>query len=669
MGYTFGAVELATKKFGKIIDDKGKNFEVLWSTGETSKSSQPEARKVILNSPLFFSLIQPERNQELFDSNPLQLLKEILWEARCQAEEIASKAATTKASSNKRLGAIATTDIKKVVLSFGIAEEIWDKTWNKTRKEMVLLESKINADGSLYWLADSEVEIASPIDVDWDSLSSPAKPDPTSVETPVDSNTASVDPVQPKKPAEKVSKAPTLDVPIDEGDPWSQFFALLENRGSKDVAGLPVAGELLNLISTLEPEFNLLDAASIKKVTEALSRTKSEHAYLIGCTLTSTQVEPGRKVAQSALSVAVASLQLAACQTEALTVVQRVALSKMLLASPSTVTSGQIGNSEYGRVCALVLSLTSPDLAKVKEAAVSELIKRVKTHPSQTLSNLPLVLDKSPWGKAERQRLTEVLINQESPITKAQDFWQGLDVASLIWLEKLDGWALLVNRPTSRAFIQSGLEKTLASMSPQACLAALPNLELIGRIAGDESLAGLVVRAFEANNYTQSAWAKVSKQSEIAALQSELVSSQSSLNESLQRLEDAEQRVSQLYAQVETLSAKLQAAGDQVVAMRDNERLQYELDAAKTLARMLSTLDNELGPSYQGRDRVISQGGRLGISQIFAAGESETFRPAICDDPEDKAVDGDSVKVIASGFNWSGGDQTVVLVKALVAKI
>ncbi len=85
MGYTFGAVELATKKFGKIMNDKGKNFEVLWSTGEISQSSQPAARKVILNSPLFFSLIQPERNQELFDSNPAQLLIDMLLEARCQA--------------------------------------------------------------------------------------------------------------------------------------------------------------------------------------------------------------------------------------------------------------------------------------------------------------------------------------------------------------------------------------------------------------------------------------------------------------------------------------------------------------------------------------------------------------------------------------------------------
>jgi hypothetical protein len=161
----------------------------------------------------------------------------------------------------------------------------------------------------------------------------------------------------------------------------------------------------------------------------------------------------------------------------------------------------------------------------------------------------------------------------------------------------------------------------------------------------------------------------MSKQSEIAALQSELVASQSSLNDSIQRFEDAETRISGLLSQVETLSAKLEAAGDKVGTMRENERLQYELDAAKTLARILSTLDNEFGPSYQGRDRVISQGGRLGISQIFAAGETETYRPAICDDLEDNAIDGDSVKIIASGFKWSGGDQSVILVKALVAKI
>jgi hypothetical protein len=669
MGYTFGAVELATKKFGKIIDDRGKNFDVLWSTGEISKSSQPAVRKVILNSPLFFSLVQPERNQELFDSNPLQLLEEILWEARCHAQEIAAKAANTRASSNKRLGAISTTDLKKIVLSFGIADEIWDKAWNKTRKAMLSPESKIGADGPLYWLSDSEVEIASPIDVNWVDLGSTKKPGPLSVETPVDSNTNSVEPTRPAKPAKKASKSPVLDVPLDANDPWSQFLALLDNRSPQELPLFPVAGELLDWISTLEPQFKLLDAASIKKVTEALSRTKSGHAYLIGCTLTSTQVELVGKIAQSALSVAVAILQLAASEAEALTVVQRVALSKMLLASPSTATSGQIENSEFGRVCALVLSLTSPDLAMVKEATVSELIKRLKSHPSQTLTNLPLVLEALPWGKSERQRLTEVLIKQQSSVAKAQGFWQGLDVASLIWLVKLDGWNLLVNRPTSRAFIQAGLEKTLASMSPQDCLNAIPKLELIGSVAGDESLASLVARAFEGNKYTQSAWAKLSKESEIAALQRDLRASESSLSESLQRFEDAEQRIAELFAQVETLNAKLEAAGDKVVTMRENERLQYELDAAKTLARMLSTLDNELGASYQGRDRVISQGGRLGISQIFASGESETYSPATCDDPEDKAVEGDLVRIIASGFKWSGGDQSVVLVKALVAKV
>jgi hypothetical protein len=668
MGYTFGAVELATKKFGKIVDDKGKNFEVLWTTGEISKCSQPEVRKVILNSPLFFSLIQPERNQDLFDSNPLQLLKEILWEARCQAEEIASRAADSKASSNKRLGATSTIDLKRTVLSFGVAEAIWDKTWNKTRKAMLSPASKIGADGPLYWLSDAEFEVTSPIVVEWGNLSSAEKTDPLA-ETPANSDATTVEPVKSRQPSKKVGKTPVEVVPVDANDPWSQFLSLLENRGIRKAPLFLAAGELLDLISALEQQFKLLDTSSMKKVTEALARTKSEHAYLVGCTLTSTQVELGRKIAQSAQSLAVASIQWASSQAEALTVVQRVALSKILLTSPTTATSSQIEDSEYGKVCALVLSLTSPELTSVKDATVSELAKRIKSQPSQTLAYLPLVFEALPWGKVQRQRLTEVLIKQQSSAIKDQDFWQGLDVASLIWLEKVDGWDLLVNRPSSRAVIQGGLEQTLASMSPQACLDALPKLELIGRVAGEESVTGLVLRALKANKHTQSALSKMSKESELDALQGALKASRSSLAESLERFEDTERRTSELVAQVEALNAKLEAAGDQVVTMRENEKLQYELDAAKTLARMLSTLDNELGPDYQGRDRVVSQSGRLGISQVFAAGDTETFAPTTCDDPEDTAADGDLVKIIASGFKWSGGDQSVVLVKALVAKI
>ena len=241
MGYTFGAVELVTKNFGKIIDDKVKNFDVLWSTGEISTSSQPEVRKVILNSPSFFNLIQPERNQELFDTNPLQLLKEILWEARCQAEEIASKAATTKASTNKRLGAFSTTDLKKMVLSFGIAEEIWDKTWNKTRKALVSPDNKIGADGALYWLSDSEVEIASPIDVDWGNLGSREESGLHLVETPIHSNSISVEKAKPKKITKRVIKSPVLDMPVNASDPWSQFLALLEKdiRTGQHLCALP----------------------------------------------------------------------------------------------------------------------------------------------------------------------------------------------------------------------------------------------------------------------------------------------------------------------------------------------------------------------------------------------------------------------------------------------
>lgn len=662
MGFTFGAVYTSTKQFGKIIEDKGKNFLVILSTGQVVETGHPVARKVVLNSPTFFSLIQPERNPELFESDPVQLIREILWERRCLS-------ADPQGRSKNRPGAQSTIALKKTVLGYGVPAPNWGKMWPNLRKELTAEESGVGSDGSEFWLSTPELKISGEISVDWESFMSvkisPATPNADGDLTKIDHRESQASSAA--KSEVRSKNAPQADQ--THTDPWLAFLAKLESRSSETSGSAIEALRVLELFPALEQRFLSLAAPTKAQLSTALTRTGSTEAYLLGAMLTTTPIEQKRKIGQSAHALAIEVFEQSVRSHGSLSTGQRVALSRLVLTAPGATTSQIIRNDQYGQFSALVLSLTSPDLLEIKASIVLELAKRIKLAPAGALDGVSQVLTLLPWGTPLRQPLAEALLSHSSPETKTPDFWNGLDIKSVLWLSSLSKWPTLINRSTSRALVQTALEKSLAASNAAACWEVLNNLDILGQLISQGAIDSLVVRALQSNPRTTNTLSAMSREGELMALDAELRNAQSTAEERLKTVEESGMRVAELLLEVEVLSGKLLAAGDQVGKMRDSQRLQYELDAAKTLARILSTLDNELGPGYQGRDRVVSEGKRLGLSQIFVTGGTETFAHSTCDDPEDEAVEGDSVKIIASGFNWSGGDQSVVLLKALVSKI
>lgn len=666
MGYTFGAVEVSSRKFGKIIEDSGKRFKVLWSTSETSESGIPESTKVILNSPTFFNLVQPERNSELFDENPTQLVLEVLWESRALSSQRAgTNGSTAYTSSGSRLGALSTLELKSKLLKAGIEKSILDSRWAKIRKSLFSADGPVKCDDQMFWVETFEVTVSGAIDVDWEALAKSKAM--TAVSPSPAKSRADKTPNLKKESVKKSGTAPSEDSDVTSADLWLLFISHLENNQPQDGALFNNEMEILANLANFDSKFLGLSSVSKSDLGLAAKRTKSSQAYVMAMVLAAEVSESNKQTARDALSLVINIVRTASQEGGELKQSNRLALARLLLSFPKAATSPDFSNELFPGVCALVLNLTNPKLAVVKESTVNELSKRIATDKSHRLGDLLPVMHALPWSNQWRRPLVSSLLRTNHPVLQNSGFWDGLDIQSLAWLSAHENWQQLINRVTVRANVQSAVNDALVNLSPGECLSALPLLDLLGPIASQSTLQIVITRALKSNTFAQIALSELANEDELHRTTKALEAAQNQIGATQARLLEMDQRLIESQNEIDALNARLAAASDQVSSLRDSERMQYQIDAAKIVARILATLDNELSPNYPAQALVQSQASRLGITRIFRAGDIEEFDGTVCDDPENKAGEGSTVRVISPGYAWHSDNQTLVLLRALVS--
>jgi hypothetical protein len=662
--YLLGAVDGATRSFGKIIDGQGKRFTVLWSDGRVTETAIPEAKKVVLNSPSFFNEIQPERNQELFEANPFQLVAELLWETKCLAAESAKHGTSNKKG---RLGALSRSEIKSFVLASGVAASTWDKSWAKIRKNIGNSETKLAVDGQDYWLSESDFSVSNPIEIDWDTLigASSSRKD-SALELLVNQVDENPDVLT------NSSLKTNLDSPDKHGETlpqnaWLKFKVAIER---KEEFSLSLSGTgTLQELEVITENARTLDSASLSALQNLISRTKSPDIYLIGSVISRSALEPARKQAQQASLRIAKILETISTFADDLPVTQRVTLSNLLLSDQSAVFIMKVTDHALAKVASLVLSLTSPELLSIKDLIVAEILARSRAGLDFSDEMMLSLLGNLSWRDTKRRSLAERLIGQDSKILRSADFWRGVSLEELPWLAQLEHWQRLVNKDAVRQPLNAAISAQLETLNRRDALQALPLIDFFGQIVDQPAIDSLVKRALESNPLTRVSLQSFSSQAQIDALEERIAEAIRSTSDLQRRLVEAEAVRSSYERQIETLTQKVDLAANQVIRLRENEKSQYQLDAAKALARILSSLDNELGENFTGRELVLDQAKKIGIIELFEFGAKEIHSQETCDDPSSSANPGDEIRVVAPGYAWSDGSQRVVLVRALVTSI
>jgi hypothetical protein len=664
LGYLLGAVDSATRSFGKIIDGQGKRFTVLWSDGRVTETGIPDAKKVVLNSPSFFNEIQPERNQELFEANPFQLVAELLWETKCLAAESAKHSTSKKKG---RPGALSSSEIKSFVLASGVAASTWEKSWAKIRKSIGTSETQLAVDGQDYWLSESDFSVSNPIDIDWDSLmgaSSSAKDSALDLlVNQVDENEQVPPNSSPKTDLDSLDKNGEA-LPQNA---WLKFKVAIERKVEFSLS--LSATEALQELELIADNARTLDSASLSALQNLISKTKSADVYLIGSVIARSALEPAKKQAQQASLRIAQILEALSSFAEDLSVTQRVTLSSLLLSDQSAVFIKRVTDDALAKVAWLVLSLTSPELLSIKDLVVAEILARSRAGLDFSDEMMLSLLANLSWRDTKRRSLTEHLIRRDSKILRSSDFWRGVSLEELPWLAQLEHWQRLINKDSVSQPLSAAISAHLETLNQKDAIQALLLVDFFGQIVDQPAIDSLVKRALESNPQTRISLQSFSSQAQIDALEVRIAEAARSTSDLQRRLVEAEAARSSYERQIELLTQKVDVAANQVTKLRENEKAQYQLDAAKALARILSTLDNELGENFTGRELVLDQAKKIGIIELFEFGAIEIHSQETCDDPSSSANPGDEIRVVAPGYAWSDGNQRVVLVRALVTSI
>jgi hypothetical protein len=218
----------------------------------------PSTKKKIMNSPSFFALVRPERNAEVFDSQPLQLVLEVLWE---------------KKMLNPRTCSLDKAAIREAMALLGIDETQFEASW-KNLSLLLKAEKRIQIKGGSYQLVDDQFEIHDPLSVDWLALEQESDSEAT----------------------------------VNLGGSWHDFYL--------GVIGSPVANssignpaELIQMYLALDERFKKLDKESKRFLTSECLHTKNVVLELLACWVTSQSLSSITKTGEGAVELALSVIR------------------------------------------------------------------------------------------------------------------------------------------------------------------------------------------------------------------------------------------------------------------------------------------------------------------------------------------------------------------------
>ncbi len=659
MGYEFGVVRNSDSAFGKILEDQGKTFDVLWSSGEVSPSDLQLSKKVVLNSPSFFALVRPDRNQAVFNQSPAQLAIEVLWEANSLLQENAKKLNKDPGQPVK----LSSSALKEKLQTAGLSAAEVEAGWKQLRREAALAGSQLALDPKGFWLQTSDVEVKDAILVDWGALSSAAQKQAVSQAASEASEqtlgaSATTGDAQIPESKLNVTRA-TID------NTWAEVAELMAT-----LAAQVDAGEL-SLIEALEALFASASLAESnqKEFRSAWGSSSSPRVQFLGSFLIGSPIKASKELSATALGDFANAISLFASKDDAPNKTQELALVRALGCVDVSALFKVLPDKNFVSSLSFILSLLEQVDKPLAATAAEEFSRRIRAGLAVENEEIEKLQTFAPWGSPWKPRIVEALMECLSPVLNRREFWNGISLAEVASLARSSkAWPRATSRPLVREPLGNAVSRALTETTPQEALSAMAVLPAIGSLLEQKEIDRFVSFALESTMLTRRSLEVLKNSSEFKESEKELSSLKEQLTWSSDQLTLATAKVAALTAELEQVNQRLNTAERHIVATRESERKQFEINSAKEVAQFLVALDTELGPLYEGRNSLLAQARRLGIEEIASQGVEVSFSSQECEDPENKALEGDTVLIVSPGFRWSSSGQVVVLSKALVAK-
>jgi len=642
MNVVMCGVDSESGRFGKIQTDYVKRFIVLWTDGTVSENSLPKTKKALMNSPSFFAMVRPLRNQQLFEKEPLQLALEVLYEKR----------SLTPHSSSLDMEKIG-----RALIQAGVPKDKFEKARKELRSDLKS-DKRVKVSGSTYQITVEDFRVHEPIEVDWAGLEA-------------DPNVISQLGSMAGAPEGTISIESTLSGNLEEM--WRGFF--LQTTGQSTGAPLPVEPDrILQIFLNLDESYKKLDKKSQKFlatgefeftdlalglianwVTRRTLRTDTRSGKeSINLALSILMRDNGNLSQTSAMDVARARLSELISENDYLiaggSLLQTLKLSKAL----STLPPGEY--DYHGRLSLCV------ELAKTVRKNYSALTKEENYLLLQIAQN-------HHWGSSERKVLNEALLSSKSKIIEDESFWTSLDLESLKDLTQSPHWKMVAGREGTRGLLSNAVVNLLTRLNAMELLGVLPYADSLAEAIGQERMPDLLTRALASSAALNKAFMKVSNTDLVVDLRKQ----SASLSEKALELEGKLQGVTKKLDASSEVIRELQSRIATVAQERtsgENQNLEkFEIQAAKSLAQIMNVIEKYGGEQTSTKEEVQAALAMVGLSPLAKLGDIVKFSFEIHEDPEGLAVEGDSVRLIASGYRWTGSTESVIVQKALVSKV
>lgn len=650
------AVQKDTKKFGLIVSTKSRNITVLWLDGTTSESTLTECAKVIFNSPTFYKEVSPERNIQLLEKDPNQLFLEILWEKKCNYAENAS---------------MDPKKIKEEMLGLGLPGTKWDKLWKEFKGNLNQNPGLASSHGNKYLLLKEDFVPADPLVVDWEAIRLTGSNDISKNSEGLNQNLDRLPLASPNDRVEVAGASKTAPRPASLPVTPLDIFALRATGEQKKNENPENSDNFLNFYAALSEDFAKLNASQRKQLLQNVSVNSSPDTKLIAHMLDSHVYPKDEKTYRESAKIGSYLFAKASAEADALTTSQRLAVSKLLEVLPDAATLTKPNLAELISSTSFILSLPSPALKDLKDKLSEQLASLAKKSDINYLSSsserqLIAALVALGWDSEFRAQLNEVLINSRSIVVQTPDFWLGFKASHLIKLCVSPLWNGHLLSSTLHPVVCREAERLLQSVTASDALSLLAISNQLEGLLGEKSVVKLVLLALNGQSSTKVALQTIANTNEITALRSAVDAKTAELSRIVSEAQKHKNDALALDQKIASLEAKIAQAGEASESVRDGVKQQFALDAARKVVRILAFIDEQFGPEYEGKQRVLTLAKSLDITSFAKVGEIASFNFTHFDDHEGRSAEGDSVKVLASGYLWGSEDDSIVLLKAVV---
>ena len=643
MSVVMSGVEEETRRFGKIQNDFGKRFIVLWTDGKVSEEFLPKTKKLVMNSPSFFAVVSPGRNQKVFELDPLQLALEVLWEKRSLSPQ------------NCAL------NMEKIGLALeqaGVPKGDYEKARNAL-SSTIKGDNRIKASASTFKIIVEDFIVHEPISFDWATLE--AQP---SVIAQLDSLTQKVP--DSEAPIELLSNG-NLEVT------WREFY--LQTTGKSREEGLPSEpAKILDIFLRLDEKYRKLDKKSVRLLLDGEFKFIDAQLGLIASWITGRASEAGTGLGSEQVSIALGIL-MAHSENANQSSSAGVAMARLseLLSERDSLRAGKSLVEKLGILKAL--SMLPPGVFGYRgrlalSSEVARLISKGTSPLSKKEEDLLLQLTRmNAWGSSERKSLNEALFSIKSRIIEDDSFWTSLDLASLKDLTASPHWKIVVGRQATGRLLATAVVNLLSRLSPAELLGTLPYADYLAEAVGQDKIPEILSRAVTSSEPLTKALSEISNselilnlRSEVASLSKEALALEAEVKGLNEKLDASSKMILEFQSRLAAVAQERSNAEDQI-------REKFEIEASRALSRVMNVIEKYSGEESSNKQEVQAALAMVGLSSPARIGEVMEFSFEIHEDPEGLAVEGESVRVLASAYRWTGSTESVIVQKALVSVI